>query len=148
MRTRAHILFPVALACALGCSKTTAAPPTGAPADRPHVPGTPHTDDVVKAWQGAGLAADGFVSVDPTAYRAGYCSQGQVAGVETVICEYSDDASLNQAKQQIQDSWKRQALMTGVAVQQKRTLIAVADRAKADPTTKTISKLISTFKQL
>jgi hypothetical protein len=139
----------------LGCSKksgdaaapggTAAAP--GAP-QRSHVSGTPSTDDVVDAWKSAGLNPGSFVAIDPMAYRAGYCSQGTLGGIDALICEYADDDSLDRAKKTIQDMWNKEGIHTGVEVRTKRTLIAVADRQKADPNGKTIAKAVSTFKKL
>jgi hypothetical protein len=152
---RSHIY---ATACAAllflagGCGKKTggagAAAGKGAPPGHAHVDGTPHTDDVVKAWKGAGLATDAFAQVDPGPYRAGYCSQGRVGGVDALICEYTDDDNLDRAKKMIHDDWGKEGIHTGVAVRSKRTLIAVADRASADPNGKSISKAIETFKKL
>src|SRR5262249_42290188 len=130
---------------ALGCGKKDGA---GGAGDRPHVEGTTHTDQVVDAWKGAGLQPETFTSIDPTAYRAGYCAQGRVSGVDTIICEYRDEGSLDNAKRLIQDEWNREGVRTGVAMRSKRTLLAVADRAKVDPNGKTIAKLVEAFKKL
>src|SRR5262245_26347369 len=139
-------LAALAVLCGLGCGKKQEG---AAGASGPtHVDGTPHTDDVVSAWKGAGLAAEGFAAVDPSAYRAGYCSQGRLGGIEAIICEYRDDESLDRAKKTIQDQWGKEGVHTGVAVRTKRTLVAVADRAKSDPNGKTISKAVETFKKL
>ena len=132
------------LAMLVGCSKGGA----GAPGDRPHVDGTTHTDQVLDAWKGAGLQPETFTSIDPAAYRAGYCAQDKVGGVDTIICEYRDDSSLDGAKKAIQDEWNREGVHTGVAMRTKRTLLAVADRAKVDPNGKTIAKLVEAFKKL
>jgi hypothetical protein len=133
------------MACvAFGCGKKG----DGGPADRPHVNGTPHTDQVVGAWKSAGLAPESFSAIDPTSYRAGYCSQGRVSGVDALICEYADDDSLDRAKKQLQDGWNREGVHTAVAVRAKRTLLAVTDRAKADPSGKTINKLVGAFKPM
>src|SRR5689334_21253529 len=142
---RAHIAIGLTgLAMLLGCGKKAG----GGAGDRPHVEGTTHTDQVLDAWKGAGLAPETFTSIDPAAYRAGYCAQGKVAGVDTIICEYSDDNSLDSAKKLIQDEWNREGVHTGVAMRSKRTLLAVADRARVDPNGKTIAKLVETFKKL
>jgi hypothetical protein len=138
----------------LGCSKKSgdaAAPGGGAAPNAPqrsHVSGTPSTDDVVDAWKGAGLNPASFVAIDPMAYRAGYCSQGTLGGIDALICEYADDESLDRAKKVIQDMWNKEGIHTGVEVRTKRTLIAVADRQKADPNGKTIAKAVATFKKL
>src|SRR5438105_9030574 len=93
----------------LGCSKKSGDTATagGAPAapERSHVSGTPHTDDVVDAWKSAGLNPGAFAAVDPMTYRAGYCAQGSLGGVDALICEYADDDSLDRAKKVIQEMW-------------------------------------------
>jgi hypothetical protein len=94
------------------------------------------------------LAPQGFAPIDPTAYRATACTRGQVRGVDAMICEYGDSASLKQAKQMLQDQWMQQDIMTAVAVQQGHTLLAVSDVSQADRSTKTIAKLVDAFKQL
>ena len=153
MNARFFALLMAAVAW-LGCSKKSGdaatAAPGGAPAapDRAHVSGTPHTDDVVDAWKSAGLNPAAFAPVDPMTYRAGYCAQGTVGVVDALICEYSDDDSLDRAKKVIQDMWNKEGVHTGVEVRTKRTLIAVADRTKADPNGKTIAKAVETFKKM
>ena len=139
----------------LGCSKKPgsagapgAAPGAAGATARPHVDGTPHTDDVVDAWKGAGLNPASFAEIDPMAYRASYCSQGSLGGIDALICEYADDDSLDRAKKLIQDMWNKEGVHTGVEVRTKRTLIAVSDRQKADPNGKTIAKAVATFKKM
>jgi hypothetical protein len=163
---RRHSTFTLAAAfslMAISCGKKDApstpgaAPAAGAPAaapgaaaapDRPHVDGTPHTDDVVTAWKGAGLTTDAFAPIDPSAYNAGYCAQGKIGGLDAVICEYSDDKSLDQGKKTIQGERSKDRVQTGVAIKAKRTLLAVSDREKSDPNGKTINKAIQTFKKM
>src|SRR5262249_43242227 len=122
------------VAC-LGCSKKMAGSEQGGYS---HVGGTPSTDEVVDALKSAGLPIGGFSVVDPLAFHAGYCAQGRVGSIETLICEYRDDVSLDRAKKALQKQWSQENVHTGVAVRAKRTLLAVADRAKTDPNGKTI----------
>src|SRR5207245_11222473 len=105
------LALAAAVALAGGCSKKAGA--GGAAGGRPHVDGTPHTDQVVDAWKGAGLSPETFTAIDPVAYRAGYCAQGRVAGVDTIICEYQDDDSLDRAKKASQDERNREVVQTG-----------------------------------
>jgi len=131
----------------VGCGKKEGGAAAG-PGEPAHVDGTPHTDQVVNAWKGAGFPAEGFAAIDPTAYRAGYCSQGRVGGIDALICEYRDDDSIDRARKLIQDEWGKEGVHTGVALRSKRTLVAVADRGRSDPSGKTINKLLDTFKKL
>jgi hypothetical protein len=138
-------LGATALACACllaaGCGKK-------GPNDRPHVSGTPHTDDVVNAWKSAGLSTEGFTSIDPAALSAANCSQGRLAGIDALVCEYSDDASLDRATKSIQAEWNKVGIQTGVALRSKHTLMAIADRSRIDPNGRTISKAVDAFKKL
>jgi len=145
---RTHILVVLTgIALLPGCGNKAGAG-TGTAGDRPHVDGTLHTDQVLDAWKSAGLTPEAFTSIDPAAYRAGYCAQGRVGGVDAIVCEYRDDDSLDSAKKLIQDGWSREGVQTAVAMRTKRTLLSVADRARVDPNGKTISKLVETFKKL
>jgi len=131
----------------LGCKKVNDGGAPGEP-ERSHVSGTPHTDDVVDAWKSAGLSPSSFAAIDPAAYRAGYCSQGSLGGVDALVCEYKDDESLDRARKIIQDLWNKEGVHTGVEFRSKRTLIAVADRTKSDPQGKTIAKAVEAFKKM
>jgi hypothetical protein len=121
--------------------------PPGAPAAQ-HVDGTPHPDTVVKAWQGAGLPAEGFAPLAPVPYGAAYCEEGRVDTIDTVLCEYHDAESLARGKGALLDQWGREGGHTGLAFQTKLTLLGVFDRARRDPNGKTISKVIDTFRKL
>lgn len=118
------------------------------PAALPHVKGTPKTDDVVDAWDDAGLKPDPFEAVEPGPYRAGYCAQGQVKQVEALICEYRDDESLDRARKGFQEGWAKKGIHTGATVRTGRTLVVVSDPKKADPNGKTIHALLMAVKKL
>jgi hypothetical protein len=114
----------------------------------PHIDGTPHTDEVVAKWKKADLNPTEFKDVDPAAFRAGYCQAGTVSGVDTLVCEYKDDDSLDRGKQGLQGQWAKDGVGTAVAIRSGRTLLGVADRRHADPNGKAIKKLVDVFKQL
>jgi len=136
-----------AVAAGAGCSKKApAGGASGAPAA--HVSGTPQTGDVLGALKDAGLTADGFAPLEPVPYGAGYCEQGRVQGVDTLICEYADDGALGRGKQLVHDEWSRENVQTGVATTTKRTLLAVADRGHHDPNGKTIAQILKAFRKL
>jgi hypothetical protein len=137
------------IAAAAGCSKKAPAP-GAAPGATPaaHVSGTPQTGDVIDAMKSAGLPPEGFASLEPVPFGASYCEQGRVQGVDTLICEYADDGSLDRGKQLVHDEWGRENVQTGVTTTTKRTLLAVADRGHHDPNGKTISQILKVFKKL
>jgi hypothetical protein len=126
---------------ALACGKSK----QGGPA---HVEGTPHTDAVLEAWKDTKLAPQGFAAVQPPPFAAAYCERGDVAGVETLICEYGDDAALDRGQKQLEEEWQRSGVRTGVALRNKRTLLAAVDRERHDPNGKTINQLIQAFRKL
>jgi len=113
-----------------------------------HVGGTPSTDDVAEIWEDAGLTLTEAKPVDARRYGAGYCSTGRVSGVEVLICEFSTDGQLENAKRQLQAEWNSNALETAVAMQAKRTLVALVDRANADRDGRTMSKLLAAVRKL
>lgn len=142
----ARTFLPVlilAAACLTGCKKRPAPPPPAA-----HVPGTPHTDQVVTAWRSAGLVPEGFTPVQPPPDGAAYCEHGSVDGVDTVVCEYVSDQALGQGIQQVKDGWARVDVHTGVVLAAKRTTMAVVDRERREPSGKTISKMVGVFRKL
>jgi hypothetical protein len=129
------------------CNKAKSGAP-GAPPAPDHVAGTPHTGDVLDAWKSAGLKVDGFAPVLPVPYVATYCERGDVAGVETLVCEYADDGAVDRGQQQLKDDWARTGVHTGVAVRSKRTLLSAVDRERHDPNGKTINQLVQAFRKL
>src|SRR6266540_2828889 len=113
-----------------------------------HVDGTPHTDAVVGALRGAGLATDGFTVRVPVPYGASFCEEGRVDAIDTVVCEFRDADSLARGKTALVESWGRDGGQTGVAFASKLTLIGLVDRARHDPNGKTISRAVETFRKL
>jgi hypothetical protein len=139
-RLIASSLLLVALAA---CHKDT---PSGPPAA--HVPGTPHTDEVLSAWRNAGLEPEGFASVEPVPNSASYCEHGKVHGVDTLVCEYASDAAVAKGTQQVKEGWERIDAHTGLILQAKRTVMAVVDRERREPSGKTISQMAQAFQKL
>jgi hypothetical protein len=143
---RSRILLVLVVICgaaAATCNKNKGGAPAAA-----HVEGTPHTDAVLDAWSGAGLAPQGFAAVRPVPYAAAYCERGSVGGVETLVCEYSDDGAIARGQQELRDEWAKAGVQTAVAVRTKRTLLAAVDRERHDPNGKTINQLIQAFRKL
>ena len=152
MRAFVFVATGVALASATllgGCGKSKtegAGAPGAAPAS--HVSGTPHTDDVVDAWKSAGLKPEGFAVVQPIPYGASYCEEGRVQGVDTLLCEFAQDAGLDQGMRLLKEEWGRQGVHTGVTVRAKRTMMAAVDRGLHDPNGKIIHELVQAFRKL
>ena len=146
---RVRVLALIALAGLAGwtpaCSKSKGG--GGAPGAA-HVSGTPPTDKVVDTLTDAGLHAEGFAPVQPIPFGAGYCEQGRVEGIDTLVCEFADDAGLDQGKKLMQDQWEREGVQTGVAGTAKHTLIGIVDRGHHDPNGKTISRILAAFKKV
>jgi hypothetical protein len=136
----------------LACSKRGEAPPgtsaAGGEAAPAHVAGTPHTGDVIDAIKSAQLRPEGFAQLQPIPFGASYCEQGRVEGIDTLVCEFPDIASLTQGKGLVQEQWGREGVQTGVATSAKQTLLGVADRGHHDPNGKTISRILAAFKTL
>lgn len=145
-RPASRLGVAVVMAMALAaCGKNKAGGGTSAPA---HVAGTPQTDAVLDAWKSAGLKPERFEQVKPPPYAASYCERGDVAGVETLVCEYADDGALDRGQQQVKDEWSKAGVHTGVTVRTKRTLLSAIDRERHDPNGKTINQLIQAFRKL
>jgi hypothetical protein len=132
----------------LACHKDKTAGETTSAAAASHVPGTPHTDEVLNAWRGAGLAPEGFVAEQPAPYSATYCEHGKVHGVDTLVCEYASDDALTRGTQQVRDEWVRIDAHTGVILHAKRTTMVTVDRERREPSGKTISQMVKVFGKL
>ncbi len=150
---RGQVLTAIALAALAGsssaCSKSSEGGASGtATAPAAHVSGTPHTDKVIDTLTDAGLHAEGFAPVQPIPFGAGYCEQGRIEGIDTLVCEFADDGGLDQGKKLMQDQWEREGVQTGVASATKRTLLGIVDRGHHDPNGKTISRILSAMKKL
>jgi len=145
MRTRT-LLFIIALGLAAlpACRQNKTA---GGPAT--HVPGTPHTDEVLTAWRNAGLAPEGFTSVPPPAANTAiYCERGKVRGVDTTVCEYESDPALERGLAQVRADWERLDVHTGVLLRAQRTTMAAVDRERREPSGRTISEMAKIFRKL
>ena len=135
------LLLAALPACAKNKPGTTSAKVT-------HVPGTPHTDEVLTAWRNAGLAPEGFTFVPPPPNTAVCCEHGMVRGVDTTICEYDSDQALERGVQQVKNGWARIDAHTAVVLRAKRTTMAVVDRERREPSGKTINEMAKVFRRL
>jgi hypothetical protein len=116
---------------------------------RAHVAGTPSTDDAAKAFTQAGLDADALTKLEtPDTWSAEYCVDGPVAGLSVVICEYQNDADLVVGEKKANTDWNTDNVDTGVVVHVGRTMLAISDRTKKDPSGKTIARILTAFRGL
>ena len=144
MRTGTLLLISVALAALPACRKDQ---PRGGPVA--HVPGTPHTDEVLGAWRAAGLLPEGFASTPPPAPNTAiYCERGKIRGVDTTVCEYESDPALDRGMAQVRADWARLDVHTGVLLRAKRTTMAAVDRERREPSGKTIREMSKIFRGL
>jgi hypothetical protein len=116
----------------------------------PHVDGTVATETITNAWAADGLDVSAVVNVESEPWSAGACYQGMVSGVDVLVCEYASEEALALGEQRINALWDEESVATGAVArttQPSRTILAVADRAKADPNGRTLSHLIKIFQQ-
>lgn len=134
-------LLVSALLAALGaaCSKKSAD-------QRPHVPGAIAHDALQSAWSRAGLTPDTFAPVvDAGAWSAVSCSEGTVAGLKALLCDYATDDVLAEGQRLMNEQLSRDTVFTGVVVRNGRTLLSVTDRSHADPSSRTASRMVKAF---
>ncbi len=113
---------------------------------RPHVDGTVSVDTILKAWGVDGFDTKTVVNIEADAWMAGACSRGMVAGLDVLLCEYTSDETLAAGEEKMMADWADESLATGAVVRTSRTLLAIADRDKADVGGRTISRLAKTFR--
>ena len=113
---------------------------------RPHVDGTVAVDTILKAWGAEGFATNAVANIEPDAWSAGACSRGSVAGLDVLLCEYASDETMTAGEQKMMSDWQAESVATGAAVRTSRTLLAIADRNRADPSGRTIARLIKSFR--
>jgi hypothetical protein len=135
-----RLLLALTLLAPVACKKSP--PPTAVAV---HVKGTPHTDQVLAAWRNAGLVPEGFVPMNPKLEGATYCEHGKVNGVDTTVCEFENNQAMELGVQKVREGWARIDAHTGVVVRTKRTLLALVDRERREPSGKTINQLIKVF---
>lgn len=138
------LLMVVGLATLPACRKDQ---PRGGPVT--HVPGTPHTDEVLGAWRAAGLLPEAFASTPPPAPNTAiYCERGKIRGVDTTVCEYESDPAVDRGMAQVRADWARIDVHTGVLLRAKRTTMAAVDRERREPSGKTIREMSRIFRGL
>src|SRR5438477_1754746 len=61
--------------------------------------GGPRIEQISDAFAAAGLAPENFAPTDATRFHAARCYQGQIDGVEALVCEYGSPDALALGKQ-------------------------------------------------
>lgn len=112
---------------------------------RSRVEGTVNVDSILNVWNDAGFDTEKVVNIEPDVWSAGACSRGPVAGLEVLICEYSSDDAARVGEKKMMSDWEEESVPTGAVVRTSRTLLAIADRNKADPSGRTIVRLAKLF---
>jgi hypothetical protein len=100
--------------------------------------GSASRDDVIAAWQKAGLQTSSFTAV--TVELAKDCASGTVNNLDVLICVYASEAEAKAAQDR---ALKWVGDYTGASKAQGPVLIAVADRRKADPSGRTIHQVLT-----
>jgi hypothetical protein len=122
-----HLIF---LALLAGCGKK--------PTD-----GGVRLKQVNDALTSAGFKLDAFQTADPGKFSAQKCAQGQLDGVDAMTCEYGSAEAVALGKK-AGEEWIGSA-PTGAALANGNTVLALADRAHADPNGKTIHKITQAY---
>jgi hypothetical protein len=123
-------LAMLTLVTALGCGKKA-------------TEGGVRLEQVSSAFSAAGFKTDGFQPTDPSRFNAQKCVAGAIDGVDTVVCEYGSPDALALGKK-AGEQWAATAT-TAAILGNGRTLLAVADRAHADPNGKIIHRITQAF---
>lgn len=97
------------------------------------------------ALQAAGHGAAGFADSDARPFSAKACRAGTLDRVAAVLCEYGSAEALSLG-QQGAEAWIGEAT-TGVVLRRDLYLLALADRDRADPSGRAVSKLAKTFRR-
>ena len=114
---------------------------------RSHVAGTPSTDAVLGAFKDASLDVSAVSNADADNWGADVCSSGRVAGVEVVICEFTNEQQLGKTEEDTVRDWSSLNVDTGVVTRNGRTLLLIVDRNKQDPYGRAIGRMVAAFNQ-
>lgn len=114
---------------------------------RPHVEGALAVDTVLRAWSEKGFDGKAVENVEPDLWSAGACSRGAVGGLDVLLCEYATDEALGVGEKKVFSDWEEEGVATGAVALKSKTLLAITDRAKADPNGRTIALLTKSFRE-
>jgi hypothetical protein len=118
--------------CALGACK------------RSHENG-PTLDDVRDAF-GKEWKVDALATQDAARFSAKRCVAGPIEGIDAVICEYASADAVQRGKLSA-EAWVGQAV-TGVALDNRLTVLGLADRGRVDPNGKLIHRITAAYRAL
>ncbi len=98
--------------------------------------------DLEDGWKAAGLSPGGFAPIDGQALGNGQCKAGAVNGLDVTVCEYAGPELAQVAKP---SGLAVIGAATGAAIVSGKRMLVVADRKKADPSGRSIDKIIKVF---
>ena len=107
-------------------------------------PGGVHLDEVRAAFADSGWKTDSFQPIDPQQFSAQKCVTGKIEQIDAVLCEYGSTEAVRQGKRGA-EAWVATAV-TGAALDNGRTVLALADRARTDPNGKTIHRITKAYR--
>ena len=81
---------------------------------------------------------------DPGRFSAQKCVTGAIEGVEAIVCEFGSVEAVQRGKKAT-EAWVAQAV-TGVALDNGRTTLGLADRGKVDPNGKIIHRVTAAYR--
>lgn len=96
------------------------------------------------AWRRAGLEPTGFAKIDGAAYAGGRCEAGKVGGLDTVVCEYADDAAASRGVAAANAGLGEE---TAAVVPYERRMLVVADSKGVDPDGKRLNQVANIFRR-
>jgi len=114
---------------------------------RPHVDGTVAIDSVTHKWTEAGFDTGQLKDIEPTAWGAVSCVQGEVASLDVLICEYPDGSAMAQGEDKVRARWHPDAIFTGVVTNSRQTSLAISARPNVDKNGRTIAQLVKAFRE-
>lgn len=113
-----------------------------------HVSGTASTDTVLDAFKAGGFDVTQMKVVEPDVWTADHCVSGKISELEVLICEFKAEEALAGGEADIRHGWDTENVYTGVVLHNGRTMLAIADRAKRDPSGRAIGRLLNAFRAL
>lgn len=129
MRSKLHVLLLLA-PVAFACSKASA--PSEAAESRARA-----------ALEASGLSVQNLEEAKGLIPGADACQQGEIDGLDTAICEFSDEATA-QAAEPKSHAWIAGA-HSGAAIASGRVLLVLADRDEVDVSGKRIDAIVKAF---
>jgi hypothetical protein len=95
------------------------------------------------AFLAAGFKLDSFHPADATKFSAERCAAGSLDGIDAMVCEYPNAVADSLGRKAGED-WVAQSV-TGAVLSNGNTLLALADRAHADPHGKLIHRIAQAY---